>query len=603
LADFCWKNGKNDYASVDKIRGFWYIFALFIQKNMLKKTIILTFAIAIAVSPLLPRVFADSGEWKQTVANAVWDYGTYRIERVALESDAQGPFQFDDAVFLAETSESCESVETCKLVDMTMLKDGKSFGINDVDDRVTDAFWHSAQDERFVFMVPSESDSTWGTAFEYNSQNGTVATLADITRATNGLSFMTFAVDGDRIYTSTLQKEKNTGEVGSALSVYDYGSGFSRNDFTYSLTAPWQEIVDVHDGLALVRFEFSGGFEQLWLIDQTKRSMEAIPDTWTENGGDIVGAHFLSDGSVRYFRNYRLWSFMPDKDETPVDAGGAFLSWFAPVQEAVQIDGDRMAYIDDENGLYLSDARGVRKLGVALNGVFNLTSDTLYFQNLEGEYVGYDFDAQTFETRNYHVTDSQNNVFVGVNADGNVWYENTSNNTLLNIGYGGAPVLSDAQHAYWRGSDGNIYEATFSPILDLERPHAQAFAARGSTAVYLVSGESIWFVPNPEVYFTWFDSWDDIVRVSQPTINAYLTRYENKGDLKFAVGTRVKSVASPRVYVVGTDHKLHWIVSEHTAFDIYGANWNKGIITVGDTYLWQYAKGVNVETGDDIKEI
>ena len=108
MADFCWKNGKNDYASVDKIRGFWYIFALFIQKNMLKKTIILTFAIAIAVSPLLPRVFADSGEWKQTVANAVWDYGTYRIERVALESDAQGPFQFDDAVFLAETSESCE---------------------------------------------------------------------------------------------------------------------------------------------------------------------------------------------------------------------------------------------------------------------------------------------------------------------------------------------------------------------------------------------------------------------------------------------------------------------------------------------------------------
>lgn len=570
---------------------------------MLKKTIILTFALAIALCPLLPKVFADSGAWKPTVANAAWDYGTYRVERMALDSDVEGPYQFNDSVFVVKTAESCLSPDTCEIVDMTMLKNGKSLEINDVTDRVTDAFWHTAQDSRFIYMVPSDSESTWGTVYEYDTENGTVATLSDITRAANGLSFMTFAIDNDRIYTSTLQKEKGTGDIESALSVYDYGSGFERKDFTYQLTAPWQEIVDVHDGLALVKFEFSGGFEQLWLVDQTKRSMEAIPDTWTENGGDIFGAHFLSDGSVSYFRNYRLWSYMPGQDETPVDAGGAFLSWFVPAQDAIQINGDRMAYIDDENGLYLSDTTGTRKLGVATNGVFNLTSEALYFQNLEGEYVGYNFVDKTFEIRNYHVTDSQEGILVGVDEAGDVWYENTNNDYLLNVGYGGTPTLADSEHAYWRGVDGNIYEATFSPILDLERPQAQAFSARGSTAVYLVSGDSIWLVPSPEVYFTWFDSWADIVKVSPATLNVYLDRYENMGDLKFAVGTRVMTSISPRVYVVGSDHKLHWITTESVAFDIYGSGWNKGIITVNDTYLWKYAKGADVDSGEDVRSI
>lgn len=570
---------------------------------MLKKTIILTFALAIAVCPLLPKVFADSGAWKPTVANAAWDYGTYRVERMALDSDAEGPYQFNDAVFVVETAESCQSPDTCESVDMTMLKDGKSLEILDATNRVTDAFWHIAQDGRFIYMVSANTGSTWGTVYEYDAVNGTVATLTDLTRASNSLAFMTFATDGDRIYTSTLQKEKVTGDVGSALSVYDYGSGFTRNDFTYQLTAPWQEIVDVYDGLALVKFEFSGGFEQLWLINQTARSMEAIPDTWTENGADILGAHFLSDGSVRYFRNYRLWSYMPGRDETPVDAGGAFLSWFVPAQDAIQINGDRMAYIDDENGLYLSDTSGVRKLGVATDGVFNLTSNALYFQNLEGEYVGYNFVDKTFETRNYHVTDSQDGILVGVDKVGDVWYENTTNGYLLNVGYGGTPMLSDSEHAYWRGVDGNIYEATFSPILDLERPQAQVYSAYGSKAVYLVSGDDMWLVPSPEVYHTWFDSWDKIVRVSPATINAYLHRHDFKGDLKFAAGTRVMTATSPRVYVVGSDYELHWITTETVANEIYGAGWNKGIVVVNDTYLWKYANGVDVDSGDDVRSI
>ncbi len=570
---------------------------------MLKKTIILAIAVAIGVSPLLPRVFADSGAWNPTVASAAWDYDSFSVERLALDADTEGPYQFNDAVFVTNTAKDCEFPELCNEVDLTIFKDGKSLEIANVTNRVTEAFWHTAQDGRFIYMVPKDAVDSWGTVFEYDPANGTIATLTDLTRASNSLAFMTFATDGDRIYTSTLQKDKVSGDVESSISVYDWGSKFARNDFTYQLVAPWQEIVDVQNGLSLVRFQFEGDFEQLWLVNERERTMQAIPDTWTQPGGDILGAHFLSDGSVRYFRNFRLWNYDAAVDEAPTDAGGAFLSWFAAAQDVIQINGDRMAYIDDENGLYLSDTSGVRKLGVAKGGVFNLTSDTLFFQNLDNEYVGYNYINSSWETRSYHVTDAFADIRVGTDENGNVWYENTTNGYLLNVGFGGTPVLSDREHAYWKGNDGSIYEATFSPLLDLERPQVQAFSAYGSQSVYLMSGESLWLIPSPEVYFTWFDSWDDVVRVSQPTINVYLDSNDFKGDLKFAPGTRVKTASSPRVYVVGGDSSLHWITTQTVARDIYGADWNKGIIVVNDPYLWKYAKGVNVDSNDDVRAI
>ncbi|PJE76923.1 hypothetical protein COV05_01875 [Candidatus Uhrbacteria bacterium CG10_big_fil_rev_8_21_14_0_10_48_16] len=569
---------------------------------MIKKTLILAVAIAIGVSPLLPRVFADSGEWSNNVAEAAWDYDYYRVERLAF-GDMSGPYDFNDAVFVTKTAESCAYPELCDLVDMTILKDGESFEITDVGEQVTDVFWYTAQDGRFIYRVPSTEDDSWGTVYEYDTQTGSVSKITDIERDENSMAFMTFATDGDRLYFSTLHEDEETGEVESELSVYDYETDYGRDDFTYQLTAPWQEIVDVQDGLALVKFQFSGGFQQLWLIDQTARSMEAIPETWTESPGEIVGAHFVSDGSVQFFKNFRLWSYDPETDTAPTDAGGAYLTWLMDVQEAIQIVGDRMAYIDDENGLYVSDAGGVSKFGVALNGTFNLDKDAIYFQNNEGEYVGYTFSTMTWQTRAYQVTDTYEDILVGLDADGDIWYENTTTGYYLNIGYGTAPVLSDRDHAYWKGTDGNIYQVTFSPLLDLERENVEAFSAYDASGIYLVTDGSIWLIPDETVYFTWFDSWNETLDVSQATIDAYLSSYEFRGDLKIAPGTRVKATTSTKVFVVGSDYKLHWITSETVANDIYGSGWNQGIVEVNDTYLWKYATGDDVNSSDDVRSI
>jgi hypothetical protein len=569
---------------------------------MLKKLLIISIAAMIGVSPLLPRVFADSADWNTVVAQAAWDYDYYRVERLKLD-DTTGPLEYNDVVYFTQTAQSCDYSETCDLVDLTILKDGESLEIASVSDSVTGDFWSIAQDGRFVYFVPSDTDDTWGVVYEYDAVTGSVIELTTIERNDNALAFMTLAIDGDRVYFSTLQSNEDTGDIESALSVYDMTTEYERDDFTYNLTAPLQEIVDVQDGLVLVKFQFDAGFQQLWLIDQTARSMSAIPETWTESPGEILGAHFTTDGVVQYFRNYRLFTFDSTTDSEPVDAGGAYLSWLLDPSDAIQFSGEVMAYVDDENGLYVSDSTGVHKFGVALEGNFTLENDAIYFQNSDGDYVSYSFSTGVWETRNYYVTDSSEDVLVGVDADGNVWYENLTNGYLMNVGYGNAPNLSDREHAYWQGADGNIYEVTFSALLDLERTEVEAFSSYTSHGVYLVSGENMWLIPDETTYYTWFGSFDDTLQVSQATIDVYLESYDFMGELKMAPGTRVKAASSSRVYVVGSDYKLHWITSETVADEVYGSDWNQDIVEVTDTYLWKYATGDEISSAGDVRTI
>ena len=569
----------------------------------MKKLLISLIAVTIAVSPLVPRLFADSGSWESTQAEAAWDYDYFAVERLALEDGVRGPFSFADTVFLTKDSIACEFDYACDLVDLTIVNNGQTIEVTGVSDSIEDPFWHMAQDGRFLFRVPSEDENTWGDVYEYDAATGSISVLTSLERTETGVDFMTFATEGDRIYTSTLQTEEGTGDVEAQLSMVDLATGFERDDFTYQLTAPWQEIVDVHDGLALVRFQFEGDFEQLWLVNQTERSMESIPDTWTESGADIVAPHFMADGTVRFFRNFRLFTYMPGVDETPVQSGGAFLNWFEGAQDVVQIAGNRIAWIDAENGLYISDEDGVRKFGVALSANYTLTEDALYFQNLSGEYQCYTFEDGTWETRAYQVTDSADDVLVGIDAAGDVWYENRSNGYLLNIGYGSTPYLTDREHAYWQGADGNVYQVTFSSLIDLERPEVEAFKAYNAAGVYLVSGDQMWLVPDEQVFYTWFTSFDQVVPVSQATIDVYLDYYAFEGNLKFAPGTRVKATDSSRVYMMGTDYKLHWIASETVAKDVFGSNWNQGIVEVNPTYLWKYSKGDTLTSADQVRSI
>ncbi len=568
----------------------------------LKKTLIFTMLLAVAVSPFIPQVKATDGQWGVATASDSWDYDLYSVEKLSFGKTVQGPFEFNDGVFVTEQAKSCKYPATCELFDVTFLKNGSALSVKNVSKRVTSPFWHSGQDGRFIYLVPSTDGKTWGTMFEYMPETGVIQTLSTIEQKSDDLNFQTASVDGSRVYASILHTDAKTKAVESKLTVTDYKTGYKMDDFTWTLSAPWQEIVDVKDGIALTKFRFDGGFSQLILVDEPKRKVKEIPDTWTEPDGELMAAHILSDGTVQYFKNYRMYTYKPGVDVKPVESGGAYLNWFVPAQDAVQIVGDRMAYIDPENMLYVTSPDGASSFGKALGGKFTLEADAIHYESLEGP-ISYTFSTRVWKTRHYRVTDSYKDILVGLDEAGNVWYENLTSGKTVNVGYGTDPVLTDREHALWKGVDGKIYQVTFSTLLDLGNADIQAVKAYGESTVYLQSDKQMWRVTDAQTYFTWFDSWSDVVSVSPQTITVYKDSHTLMGDAPFAPGTRVKAAGNPRVYVSGTDGSLHWIVSETVADSIYGSSWNQGIIEVRPERLWNYTTGVNVNSNKDIQVI
>ncbi len=568
----------------------------------LKKILFFSLLTTVAVSPLIPLVKATDGQWQPTVASATWNYDLYRVDRLSFDTNVQGPFKQNGTVFVAQSAKSCLKTTPCLRSDLTLLQNGNGLNITDATSTVTSPFWSIAQDNRFIYFVPSGDKNSWGTVFEYLPQTNLVQTLTVIPRKADELSFQTFAVEATRVYTSIIHKDEKTGAVESKLSVSDYKTGVTDNDFTWYVHAPWQEIADTQNNVVLLKFQFDGGNKQLALYNTTTRKVLEVPGTWTEPPGDIVAAHFLSDGSIQYFQNYRLYTFNPTVDAKPKEHGGATLSWFVDAKSAVQIVGDRMAYVSADNSLYVSDQTGVANFGKALSGHFTLTADTLSYQSLDG-YIAYTFGTKNWKNLSYRVTNTVSDVSVGTDAQGGIWYQNATSGKMITIGSGSDPVLTDRAHAIWKGTDGSLYQVTFSPLLDMGSAHVQAVKVANTNTVYLVNGNQTWKIPNPTVYFTWFQSWSEVKAVSAQTLAALLQEKPLAGDAFFAPGTRVKSSADPRVYIVGSDYQLHWIISETVADSIYGSAWNRGILEIQPERLWEYQTGNNVTSHQDVLSI
>lgn len=556
----------------------------------IKKAFIFVFLLAIALSPIVPNANATDGQWKTSIADATWNYDLYRVERLAFGKTVSGPYKFNQTAFVTEQDS------------ISFLKDDSALRVSNVSKRVSSSFWHSAQDDRFVYLVPSTDGKSWGTIYEYFTDTGVIKTLDTIVRKSDDLNYLTSAVDGTRVYSSILHTDAITKNIENKLVVSDYQTGYKFDDFTWTLNAPIQEIVDVKDSLVLTKFQFDGGFKQLLVIDEKARTVTPVPGTWTQPDGDIVGAHFLSDGTIQYFQNYRLYTYKHGVDSVSHESGGAYLNWFVDAEDAIQFVGDRMAYIDSENTLYVTNLQGASNFGKALNGTFNLEKDAIYFESLDG-YISYTFSTKTWNNQSFLVTDTYQDVMIGTDDSENIWYKNLKTGKIVNVGFGSNPVLAGREDAYWNGIDGKIYHAVFSPLLDVGDADVQAVKAYGNSTVYIMSGNKMWRVADEVTYFTWFDSWEDVVSVSQQTLKVYTDSHTDMGNALYAPGTRVKAVSDPRVYVVGVDGSLHWIVSETVADSIYGPSWNKGIIEVQSVQLWNYSNGTQVNSNKDIQTV
>ncbi|MCK5061311.1 fibronectin type III domain-containing protein [Candidatus Parcubacteria bacterium] len=120
---------------------------------------------------------------------------------------------------------------------------------------------------------------------------------------------------------------------------------------------------------------------------------------------------------------------------------------------------------------------------------------------------------------------------------------------------------------------------------------------KGMSTLYYVGEDGKRYVfPNDKTYFSWFDDFSGVEEVNDED----LYDYQLGGNVRYKPGALlVKIQTDPKVYAVGQNGKLHWIVSEAVARDLYGANWNLLIDDVPDSFFTNYAVDDPVETADE----
>jgi hypothetical protein len=341
-------------------------------------------------------------------------------------------------------------------------------------------------------------------------------------------------------------------------------------------TKNWQqnndELQDVQNGNLLSKMTFPSGEHQLWTYNTNVYPVvaESIPGTWTPETENIVGAHYRADGKVEYFDMYQRYI---SDGETTV-AQGDYLSWYKSYEESLQVVDGRMSWLDSQNILRVSGADVDLNFGaIGSDETFRLTPEAIYYSTTSGGKV-YNFASETYSQYEFNVTDSYDDYVVGQDADGSIWYLNTETDRTVRIGYGTNPVISDEMHVYWRGSDDKIYEATMSLNAMAGAGEIRAVKVAGSSLTYLVLDDKMYSLNNEKIYSSWFGESLEVSTIS----SSNLKDYEYIGEANYAPGTKLKLTGDPKVYMVGSDGKLHWITTQLLAYNIYGPSWNKDII-------------------------
>jgi hypothetical protein len=115
----------------------------------------------------------------------------------------------------------------------------------------------------------------------------------------------------------------------------------------------------------------------------------------------------------------------------------------------------------------------------------------------------------------------------------------------------------------------------------------------GNSAVYYcgLDGKRHAF-PNGNVHASWFSDFGGVVTVTP----AQLANMAMGKPVLYRPGARmVKLATDPKVYAVAKGGELRWVETEAAAVRLYGANWNKMIDDVPDTFFMDYHVGESLK--------
>lgn len=111
--------------------------------------------------------------------------------------------------------------------------------------------------------------------------------------------------------------------------------------------------------------------------------------------------------------------------------------------------------------------------------------------------------------------------------------------------------------------------------------------ASGPAVYYYFDGKRYVF-PNEQIYFSWYENFDDVKTVSDST----LASVQIGGNVTYRPGTKlVKITSDPKVYMVTEANMLQWVQTEADAIKLYGEDWAKQVSDVSDAFFLDYEIG------------
>ncbi|MDD5341587.1 MAG: hypothetical protein PHC97_04100, partial [Patescibacteria group bacterium] len=116
----------------------------------------------------------------------------------------------------------------------------------------------------------------------------------------------------------------------------------------------------------------------------------------------------------------------------------------------------------------------------------------------------------------------------------------------------------------------------------------------GINSVYFISSDNRRHAfPNEMVFFSWFKDFSNVKTISSST----LALIPLGSDVTIRPGTWLLKVQSdPKVYAVEAYGVLRWVKTETVAQNLYGADWNKKILDINPSFMFDYQFGSDIET-------
>lgn len=305
---------------------------------------------------------------------------------------------------------------------------------------------------------------------------------------------------------------------------------------------------------AFLHDSYRDGYD-IWVVGSGRTILHS-PDngeTWTQTGGGVAPDYRAVD-----FPN-PFYGYIGGTD-------GLLLAWTAVTDEWVELDPVGLPEdFEIEDISFVTPSHGMA-----------LIDDVLY--------ETYDY-GMSWEEKSLHA------AFGG--ADDDVNFVGLASDTVRGItaAVGGAYA-----------TDGTYAAVTYRTVEEfpdhqLIKSVCEDVADESCRAVYYVDSVGARHAfSNANVFFSWYDSFDDVVEVSA----SYLAQFSLGAPVTYKPGVKmVKFISVPTVYVVAEGGVLHAIPDEDVAEALYGASWNTQIDDISDAFYSHYTIGEALDGADD----